>query len=92
MRGYALGMDDPLTPVEEPVRDAPAPFSVALVMFAVPAIVIGAWLLLPDTGLGVAVLVVIALAAVFLGIWRVMSLRRLSEPPARRPVTPPSAR
>ena len=85
-------MEDPVRQVEEPVRDAPAPFSMAIVMFAVPTIVIVAWLLLPGTAVGVAVLVVIALAAVFLGIWRVMSLRRLSDPPRRRPVTPPSAR
>lgn len=85
-------MEDPIRQVEEPVRDAPAPFSMAVVMFAVPAIVVAAWLLLPSTAAGVAVLVVIALAAVFVGIWRVLSLRRLSDPPPpRRPITPPSA-
>lgn len=85
-------MERPRTTLEEPVRDASTPLSVALVMFAVPAIVVGAWLLLPDTAVGVAVLVVIALAAVFLGLWRVMSMRRLSERPGRHPTTPPSAR
>lgn len=85
-------MDDPLRQVEEPVRDAPAPFSMAVVMFAVPAIAIAAWLLLPNTAIAVAVLVVVALVAVFLGIWRVMSLRRLSDRPPRRPMSPPSAR
>lgn len=83
-------MEDPLKPVEGSAKDAPAPFSMWLVMLAVPAIVVGAWLLLPNSGLGVALLVVIALAAVFLGVWRVMSMRRLSEPPGRNPVPPPS--
>lgn len=85
-------MDDPLTPLEEPVRDAPAPFSMWLVMLAVPAIIVGAWLVLPDSGLGVALLVLIALVAVFVAVWRVMSSRRLSEAPGRNPVPPPSTR
>lgn len=91
-RGYVSRMDDPLYPADEPVRDAPAPFSMWLIMLSVPVIVIGAWLLLPDTGLGVALLVVIAISVVFLAVWRVMSLRRLSEPPGRHPVPPPSTR
>lgn len=85
-------MEDPLKPVERSAQRAPAPFSMWLVMLAVPVIVIGAWLLLPNTGVGVALLAVIALAAVFLGVWRVMSMRRLHEPPGRNPVPPPSTR
>ena len=83
-------MKDPLKPVEGSAKDAPAPFSMWLVMLAVPVIAIGAWLLLPNTGLGVAVLAVIVLLVVGLAIWRVMSMRRLSEPPGRNPVPPPS--
>lgn len=85
-------MDDPLYPAVTPVRDAPAPFSMWLVMLAVPVIVVGAWLLLPDTGLGVALLVLVTLAVVFLAVWRVMSFRKLSEQPGRNPVPPPSTR
>ncbi|MGK2938534.1 MAG: hypothetical protein ACSLFR_12140 [Solirubrobacteraceae bacterium] len=85
-------MDRPLYPVDAPVRDAPAPFSMWLIMLAVPVLIVGAWLLLPDSGLGVALLVLTTLAIVFLAVWRVMSLRRLAEPPGRNPVPPPSTR
>lgn len=85
-------LTEPFRDVSEPARDAAAPFAVILVMLAVPAIVAAAWLLLPDTPVGLAVLGVIALAAVGIAIWRVLSMRRLSEQPGRHPVPPPAAR
>jgi len=76
---------------DQPVRRAPVPFAMAAVMCAVPVIVVGAWLLLPHSAVTVALLAVIALAAVFIGIWRVMSLRALERPPGRNPVPPHGA-
>jgi hypothetical protein len=38
----------------------------------------------------VAILTVVVLATVFFGVWRVLSTRQLSRPPARRPTPPPS--
>lgn len=73
-----------------PVRDAPAPFAALLVMLTVPVIIVAAWLLLPGSAVGVAVLFVIAIAAVFGAIWRVLALRRVQEPPGRHPTPPPS--
>ncbi len=83
-------MDDPLEPIDEPVRDAPAPFSMWLVMLGVPVLIVAAWLVLPQTPVVVGLLALLALTAVFVGVWRVLSLRRLHEPPGRHPVPPPS--
>jgi membrane protein implicated in regulation of membrane protease activity len=68
----------------------PLPFRQAVVMFAAIAIALGLWLLLPSSPFTVALLAVTVLAAVFIGVARVLSSRELDEKPGRNPVTPPS--
>jgi membrane protein implicated in regulation of membrane protease activity len=68
------------------------PFRQWALMLAVPALAIGLWLVLPDSPVTVAILVIIVLVAVFAGVQRILKSRQLSEAPDRRPMTPPSVR
>jgi hypothetical protein len=63
-----------------------------VILLAIPVLAIGLWLVLPDTPLSVAIIAVVVLLAVFGGVYRILSARRLTEAPARRPTTPPSPR
>ena len=83
----------------EPIRETydmpkttPVPMRQWVLMLAVPLIAIGLWLILPDSPIVVALLVIVVLATVFLGVQRILSARQLSETPGRHPTTPPSAR
>ena len=69
----------------------PLPFRQAIVMFAVPAIALVLWLLLPDSPITVALLAIAVLVAVFAGVGLVLRSRELTEKPGRNPVPPPSA-
>jgi membrane protein implicated in regulation of membrane protease activity len=71
-------------------RKPPLPFRQAAVMFAVVALALGGWLLLPNSPFAVALLAVVLLAAVFIGVGSVLRSRELNEKPGRNPVTPPS--
>jgi protein-S-isoprenylcysteine O-methyltransferase Ste14 len=67
-------------------------FARLTVFMFVPAVVlIALWLLLPHTAAVVAILVVVLLAVVFVGLWRILGARELSEPPGRHPTPPPSS-
>jgi membrane protein implicated in regulation of membrane protease activity len=70
---------------------APVAFRQWALMLAIPALAIGLWIVLPDSPVVVAILVVAVLVAVFVGVQRVLASRQLSEPPTRRPTRPPSA-
>jgi hypothetical protein len=59
-------------------------------MLLVPLLAIVLWVVLPDSPVVVALLAIVVLATVFLGVWRILSSRQLSEPPGRDPVPPPS--
>jgi hypothetical protein len=55
------------------------------VMLAAPLAALVLWLLLPDSAITVAILVVAVIVAVGLAVFWVMSSRGLNEPPRRRP-------
>jgi membrane protein implicated in regulation of membrane protease activity len=56
-----------------------------IVMLAVPAAALLAWVVLPDSPVTVAILAVAVLAAVFTAVHWVLSARGLNRPPARDP-------
>ena len=62
----------------------------AMVMFALPLLALGLWLLLPDSPITVGLLALALLTAVFVGVGTVLRSRELTEKPGRNPVTPPS--
>ena len=68
----------------------PLPMRQAAVMFALPLLALGLWLLLPDSPIAVGLLAVALLTAVFVGVGTVLRSRELTEKPGRNPVTPPS--
>ncbi len=68
----------------------PLPFRQMMVMFALPAIALGLWFVLPSSPFTVGLLAVAVLAAVFIGVGAVLSSRELDEKPGRNPVPPPS--
>jgi hypothetical protein len=68
----------------------PVVFRFIVVMIAVPVILAVLWLILPHTAAVVGILVVVALLALGLGLWRVFHARELSERPGRHPMPPPS--
>jgi hypothetical protein len=72
-------------------KRVPVPARHWALMLGVVALALVLWVVLPDSPIFVAVLVIAVLGAVFLGVSRVLSSRQLSEPPPRRPTTPPSA-
>jgi 4-hydroxybenzoate polyprenyltransferase len=82
-------MSDPRKNYDLP-RKPPLPFRQALVMFAVVALALAGWLLLPTSPLSVALLAVVLLAAVFVGVGLVLRSRELDQKPGRNPVPPPS--
>jgi hypothetical protein len=67
----------------------PLPMRQALVMFALPLLALGLWLLLPDSPIAVGLLALALLTAVFVGVGSVLRSRELTEKPGRNPVTPP---
>jgi hypothetical protein len=69
----------------------PVPMRQWLLMLAVPLIALVLWLVLPDSPIVVAILVLVVLVTVFLGVQRILRARQLSTPPGRNPTTPPSA-
>jgi hypothetical protein len=73
-------------------KRTPMPFRQWALMLAVPLLALVLWLVLPDSPVTVALLVVAVLGAVFVGVQRILRSRQLSEVPGRRPTTPPSAR
>jgi 4-hydroxybenzoate polyprenyltransferase len=68
----------------------PLPFRQAALMIAFVVIALGAWLLLPNSPIAVALLAIALLSVVFLGVGAVLRSRELDEKPGRNPVTPPS--
>jgi Na+/melibiose symporter-like transporter len=56
-----------------------------LVMLALPVIALVLWLVLPDSPIMVAILVVAVIVAVGTGVFWVLSTRSLSEAPGRNP-------
>jgi hypothetical protein len=56
-----------------------------LIMLAVPAAALVLWLVLPDSPITVAILVIAVLGAVFVGVAWVMRARGLNRPPGRNP-------
>jgi hypothetical protein len=68
----------------------PVPFRQWGLMLLVPLLAIVLWVVLPDSPVVVALLVIVVLATVFLGVGRILRSRQLSEPPGRNPVRPPS--
>ena len=68
----------------------PLPMRQAMVMFALPVLALGLWLLLPSSPITVGLLAVALLTAVFVGVGTVLRSRELTEEPGRNPVTPPS--
>ena len=68
----------------------PLPMRQAMVMFALPLLALGRWLLLPDSPIAVGLLALALLTAVFVGVGTVLRSRELTEKPGRNPVTPPS--
>ena len=68
----------------------PVVFRFIIVMIAVPVILAVLWLILPHTAAVVGILVVVALLALGLGLWRVFRARELDERPGRHPMPPPS--
>lgn len=64
------------------------PVRMWIVMLAVPVAALVAWALLPNGPVTVAILVLAVLAAVFAGVWWVLSARGLNRPPARNPRPP----
>jgi hypothetical protein len=61
------------------------PLRMWLVMLAVPAAALVLWLVLPDSPITVAILVIAVLGAVFLGVAWVMRTRGLNRAPGRNP-------
>ena len=82
-------MSDPRKNYDLP-KKPPLPFRQAVVMFAVVALALAGWLLLPNSPLSVALLAVVLLAAVFVGVGLVLRSRELDQKPGRNPVPPPS--
>lgn len=72
-------------------RRVPIVVRIAVFLPIPPAVVIGLWLALPHTAAVVALLVFVAIAVVFGGVWRILSSHELHEPPPRRPMRPPSS-
>lgn len=68
----------------------PLPFRQAVVMFVIPVLALGLWLLLPSSPITVGLLAIGLLVAVFTGVGTVLRSRELDEVPGRHPVTPPS--
>lgn len=68
----------------------PLPMRQAVVMFAIPLLALGLWLVLPDSPITVGLLALAILSAVFIGVGTVLRSRELDEKPGRNPVTPPS--
>jgi len=56
-----------------------------LLMLAVPAAALVLWVVLPDSPITVAILVIAVLAAVFTGVAWVLRARGLNRPPGRNP-------
>ena len=69
----------------------PLPFRQIVVMFAVAALALVLWLVLPHSAITVALIVIALLVAVFLGVGMVLRSRELDCKPDRDPVPPPSA-
>jgi hypothetical protein len=69
----------------------PVPVRHWVLMGIVPLLALVLWLVLPDSPIVVAILVIAVLVTVFVGVQRVLASRQLSERPGRRPTTPPSA-
>jgi uncharacterized membrane protein YccC len=55
------------------------------VMLALPLLALVLWLVLPDSPITVAILVVAVIGAVGTGVFWVLSTRGLNEPPGRNP-------
>ena len=71
-------------------KRTPVPMRQWLLMLAVPLLALVLWLVLPDSPIIVAILVVAVLVSVFAGVAGVLRSRQLSSAPGRNPTTPPS--
>jgi hypothetical protein len=87
--GYVCVMTSLRQDYDLPQRP-PLPMRQAVVMFVIPLLALGLWLVLPDSPITVALLAVTILVAVFAGVGAVLRSRELDEKPGRHPVTPPS--
>lgn len=75
----------------ETERSARFPFQYAVLMVAVPGVMLLLGFLLGTGPVVAALLAVVAFAAVFAGVGSLMRRRALDRPPGRHPVRPPSA-
>ena len=70
----------------------PLPLRQAVVMFAIPALALVLWIVLPSSPWTVALLAVAVLVAVFIGVGLVLRSREVDCKPGYDPMTPPSSR